>query len=130
VAGQTGADSQADPAAEAAYDGIRASTTDVAAIAQTTGIKPENVQQVKDHTFMQAHLLDRFVRQGIAPQVRRFHASAGIAAAWERLAAGQGTAHDLQLLRHEGAEAWFMRRHGPSFDAAHTAAHARYPWKG
>jgi len=34
---------------------------------------------------------------------------------------------DLQLLRHEAAEAWYMRQHGPSYRAAHQAAEKRFP---
>jgi hypothetical protein len=30
-------------------------------------------------------------------------------------------------LRHEVAELWYMRRHGPSYSAAHLAAQARFP---
>jgi hypothetical protein len=33
----------------------------------------------------------------------------------------------MSLLRHEAAEAWFMRKHGPGYNAAHEAAQKRYP---
>jgi hypothetical protein len=46
------------------------------------------------------------------------------------LRAGTQTPADIQLLRHETAEAWFMRRHGPSYDAAHSAAQRRFPAPG
>ena len=45
--------------ADEAYETIRQSTTDVETIARNTGIKPENIQKVKDHIFHEEHLLDR-----------------------------------------------------------------------
>ena len=55
---QTGAGGLAGSADED-YAAIRASTDDVAAIAGNTGIKPSNIQKVKDHIFNNepAHLL-------------------------------------------------------------------------
>ena len=38
--------------ADEAYKAIRQSTTDVETIARNTGIKPENIQKVKDHISM------------------------------------------------------------------------------
>jgi hypothetical protein len=43
------------------------------------------------------------------------------------LETGNFIEQDLQLLRHETAEAWYMRRNGPSYTKAHNAAEARYP---
>lgn len=112
---------------DAAYDAIRASTTDVAAIARNTGLKPRNVQKVKEHLFYDAHLLDRYVRYGVPAELRRFDASLDIARAWRRLEAGIFTEADRQLLQHEMAEAWYMRRYGPSYDRAHRAAQRGFP---
>lgn len=50
-----------------------------------------------------------------------------IANAWKRLELGTHTKYDLQLLKHEAAEAWYMRKHGPSYTNAHNAADKRYP---
>jgi hypothetical protein len=113
--------------ADEAYDAIRSSTTDVADIANSTGIKPTNIQKVKDHVFFNQHLLDRYVDQGIPAYLSRFDSHEGIVAAWQRLSTGNGTSGDMDLLRHEAAEAWYMRKHGPSYNAAHEAAQQRYP---
>jgi hypothetical protein len=113
--------------ADAAYERIRASTTDVADIARATGFKPANIQKVKDHLFFNEQWLDRFAAQGYAPRLARFDSDAAIAAAWARLTAGHVSEQDLALLRHETAEAWYIRRHGPGYNAAHNAAEARYP---
>jgi hypothetical protein len=122
----TGAGPFTGPADEA-YEAIRASTTDVEAIARNTGIKPKNIQKVKDHLFYEEHLLDRYADMGEPGVMQRFDSDAGIAAAWKRLADGNFTEADLQLLRHETAEAWYMRKNGPSYNAAHNAAQKRYP---
>jgi hypothetical protein len=116
--------------ADEAYAAIRASSRDVADIAANTGFKPDNIQKIKDHLFMNEHLLDRYVSQGIPATVARFDSDIAIAQAWNRLQNGTFTEADIQLLRHETAEAWFMRRHGPGYSAAHDAAQGRYPAPG
>ncbi len=113
--------------ASAAYDAIRASTSDVADIAKNTGLKASNIQKIKQHLFEDLHLLDRYAKQGIPGEMARFDADEAIAAAWQRLQKGAHTPEDLQLLRYETAERWYMQKHGPSYDAAHTAASKRFP---
>jgi len=129
---QTGAGSRVAPedayaAAERTYEQIRADTTDVATIAQNTGIKPQNIQKVKDHVFYDEHLLDRYRDYGVEPEWSRFDADPSMAGSWQRLKDGSFTDIDMQLLRHETAEAWYMKKHGPSYLDAHTAADRRYP---
>ncbi|MFC5472451.1 hypothetical protein [Paraherbaspirillum soli] len=123
---QTGAGGGAS-AADEAYSVIRASTSDVGTIAQNTGIKPSNIQKVKDHLFYKEHLLDRYERLGIPSEMKRFDSNLDIANSWQRLGAGKYTPADIQLLRHETAEAWFMRKYGPSYNNSHNAAQSRYP---
>jgi hypothetical protein len=113
--------------AEAAYEAIRASQSDVVEIAQATKIKLTNIQKVKHHLFYQTHLLDRYMNYGIPAVWQRFDSDAAIAEAWQRLRDGSFKAVDLQLLRHETAEAWYNRRHGPGYNAAHQAAERRFP---
>jgi hypothetical protein len=125
---QAGAESLVESADEA-YAAIRASTSDVAEIAQSTGFKPRNLQTIKDHLFYREHLLDRYVDYGIPAEMARFDSDAAIAAAWQRLRTGTHTASDIALLKHEMAESTLMRRWGdPSYTRAHNAARARYPW--
>lgn len=114
--------------ADAAYEAIRQSTTDVTAMARHTGLKPANIQRVKQHLFYDVHLLDRYVEIGVPAEWRRFDSDRAIAQAWHRLTQGQGTAADRQLLRHETAEAYLMRRwQDPSYHRAHTRAQRRFP---
>ena len=77
--------------------------------------------------FQEEHLLDRYTAYGVPAVMRRFDSDLAIARAWWRLEAGTFPPADMQLLRHEAAEAWYMRRHGPSYNAAHNAAQRRYP---
>ena len=123
---QTGAGSFTGSADEA-YEAIRASKTDIEAISRNTGIKPENVKKVKDHLFYEEHLLDRYVDYGIPAETGRFDSDLGIANAWKRLENGTFTADDIKLLKHETAESWYMRRHGPGYTDAHNAADKRFP---
>jgi hypothetical protein len=125
--GQTGAGFSTEPA-DKAYEIIRDSTTDVFSIAQNTGIKASNIQKVKDHLFYQEHLLDRYVDLGIPAEMQRFDSDMAIAKIWKRLENGTYTPNDLQLLRHEAAESYLMRRWGdPSYTRAHDRAQQRFP---
>ena len=113
--------------AERAYDRIRNDKDDVDRLSHATGFKAAHLLTVKQHLFFLPHLLDRFVHLDEPAEYRRFDADADIAAAWERLQTAPPLRGDVQLLKHEMAEAWYMRRHGPSYQAAHTAAQRRYP---
>ncbi|OQS08061.1 hypothetical protein B0T37_22015 [Chromobacterium violaceum] len=126
----TGGGGYAD-AADELYAGIRASGTDVSAISQNTGIKPENIQKVKDHVFYNEHLLDRYVDYGIDPVRARFDSDLNQAQAWQRLEGGTHTEADIMWLRHEAAERWYELRHNSGYTAAHNAAERKWsgnPW--
>jgi len=113
--------------ADETYDAIRASTTDVEAIARNTGIKHSNIQKVKNHLFFDEHLLDKYVDYGVPAKMNRFDSELAIANAWERLKTGHFTPEDIQLLKHEMAEAWYMNKYGQGYTKAHDAAHKRFP---
>ena len=123
---QTGAGGFASRADDA-YDFIRASTSDVGTISQISGMKISNIQKVKNHLFYDEHLLDRYESLGIPGKMNRFDSNIDIADAWLRLEAGTHTSLDIQLLKHEAAEAWYMRKHGPSYNNSHNAAQKRFP---
>ena len=113
--------------ADKAYQRIRANATDVASISKHTGMKMANVQKVKEHLFFTMHWLDRYVALGVPAVMARFDSDIYIAQAWDRLALGRHTSKDLQLLRHEAAEAWYMRKIARSYSVAHNAAERRFP---
>ncbi|WP_144011738.1 hypothetical protein [Vandammella animalimorsus] len=125
VGGATGVN--AGQAADAAYEAIRASKIDVIQISRNTGLKIENIQKIKNHLFCEKHLLDRYEKLGIRAEMRRFDSSEEIANAWGRLVKGDCAHKDIQLLKHEIAEAWHMRHHGPIYNNAHNAASKNFP---
>lgn len=116
--------------ADDAYGAIRSSTTDVGSIAGNTGYKASNIQKVKDHLFMDEHLLDRYESLDFPATRGRFDSDMGIAQSWQRLESGTHGPADLMLLRHETAESWFMRNVSPGYNAAHNAAQRRFPAPG
>jgi hypothetical protein len=124
---QFGAEGSILRSADEAYTAIRASTTDVADIASNTGYKVSNIQKVKNHLFMEEHFLDRYESLGVPAEWRPFDSDIAIAEAWTRLETGTFGPADLQLLRHETAEAWYMRNVSPNYNAAHNAAQHRFP---
>jgi len=65
------------------------------------------------------------------PEYRgRFPADVDNAEAWLRLRSGQGTDVDLVFLRHEVAEAAFMKVHpGATYREAHAHANAIANWE-
>ena len=115
-----------DPA-DRLYDLIRRDEEDVESIAEHTGWKPSNIEKIKRHLFLQIHQLDSYENLGVPSTMARFDSDQIIALSWQRLKAGAFTLFDLQLLRHETAEAWYMRKHGPSYRRAHAAAQKRFP---
>ncbi len=110
------------------YESIRGCSTDVEEIARQTGFKPENIREVKEHLFLRMHWLDLYEEIGVPGEWGRFDSLREIAEAWQRLREGRHIPGDLQLLRHEMAEARLMRKHGPSYRDAHRMAQRRYPW--
>jgi DNA polymerase sigma len=113
------------------YENVRNDRTDVDKIAENTGLKPENINKVKEHLFENEHNLDRLKDYGIPPERGRYDEDQNIADAWERLKNGNYTSDDIRFLQHEIAERWFEEHVADSYDAAHEAAkkHFPFPWK-
>jgi hypothetical protein len=114
--------------ADEAYNAIRASTTDIAEIAESTGFKPSNIEKIKNHLFNDEHILDRHLDPGEIARVARFDSDSEIAEAWQRLRQGTHLSEDISLLKHEMAEINRMRKWGQGYNRAHTAAQQRFPW--
>src|SRR5271165_2124632 len=113
--------------ADLLYEEIRRDTEGVRLIAQHTRWKPTIIAKVKAHLFLELHDLDSYEHLDVRVSRARFDSDPIIAESWRRLKAGTFSFLDLQLLRHEAAEAWYMRKHGPSYRRAHAAAQKRYP---
>lgn len=122
---QTGGGSGDIDPADQLYDAIRVSETDVGAIAANTGIKPQNIQKVKDHVFHNEHLLDRYVDLGEPAVVARFDSNLAQADAWKRLESGAHVDADITWLKHETAERWYELK----YNSGYTEAHDRVDWR-
>jgi hypothetical protein len=118
AAAESGARRVLDPtgweAAEEAYNGIRASTFDVARISENSGMTEAQVSRIKEHVFFREHELDS--------GLRRFDADPEIVNAWDRLTAGDHVPSDLDLLRHEVFESRFESIFKTNYRQAHGAA--------
>ena len=100
-----------------AYAAIRASTTDVRAIARYQGLNERSVVRL---TQMKGYLFNNPAWTG---------PDAEIAAAWHRLRTGPGTFADKQLLRHETAEMWYRANVSDDYGASHAAANRLWNWQ-
>jgi hypothetical protein len=103
--------------AREAYDAIRASKTDVEAIARYEGLNERSVARLRE---VKRYLFDNPNWTG---------PDADIAAAWHRLRTGAGTSADRDLLRHEVAEMWYRRNVRDDYSLAHQAANRHWNWE-
>mgnify|MGYP000615085689 FL=1 len=85
--------------AERFYEEIRKRKSDVAVIAQRTGLTEEYVQIVKNHIFIDKHDLGRGVPEHFFPDYE-------MAQSWQRLSDKKMKIqeHDIILLKHEYLE--------------------------
>ena len=100
-------------AAAHAYEVIRQTHNDVAAIARHTGMRESWVARIKAHLFYRTHRLD--------DGMRRFDADPLIVNAWQRLQEGGHTPEDVQLLEHEFFESRFEGLFRTDYRTAHEA---------
>jgi hypothetical protein len=121
VVRQTGARQMLDPKSlkgwdkvDEIYDGIRANSADVSAIAKNTGMPEARISRIKEHVFFNEHQLDS--------GSRRFDADIDIANSWSRLREGDFVKSDLDLLQHERFEAKYEAIFKTDYRTAHDAA--------
>lgn len=120
VSGALNPDSdRAEEHAKQYYESVRHMTTDVARIAENTGISKETVQSIKDFVFNEKHDL----WDGV---VDYFYPNYKMAQSWQRLIDGKNIQqHDLTLLKHEEMEQNLMLQ-GYSQDEAHKITSKMY----
>jgi hypothetical protein len=99
----------------------------VSGIANNTGIKPENIQKVKDHVFYNEHLLDKYVDYGVPAERARFDSDLSQAEAWSRLEAGTHSQEDINWMKHEVGERWYEMKHNAGYTESHNAVEGRWP---
>ena len=79
-------------------------------IAENLNDKAENVPKIKEHVFINSHILDRYKDLGVEPEVKQFDPSLNQALAWKRLEAGVHTPDDVTWLKHEMAESHYEKK--------------------
>jgi len=107
--------------AEKFYNLMRKTTEDIAAIAKNTGISKDVISKIKNHIFLEEHIL--------RDRVSKFFADADMAAAWERLINNNYIYADLKMLQHEYAEAILMNGTELSYDSVHYIINEIYNWE-
>jgi len=104
------------------YEEIRRRSSDVAAIAENTGISIEEIEAVKRHVFFNEYNLGED-----AP--RRFDPSYDMAVSWQRLIDGKNIKEmDMVMLRHEILEHDYMAS-GMTYEQAHKHANERHNYE-
>ena len=112
------------------YESIRESDTDISDIATNLGFKPENVQKIKEHVFINKHHLDRYGPE--ETEYKRFDPILQQALAWKRLEVGTHSQDDITWLKHECAEQFIESRFDSGYSAAHELAQKHFngaPWE-
>lgn len=99
-----------------AYDEIVQEIDDISRIASRYQLSAEEVQRAKNYAFGSGVSSNKF-----SPDLR-------MAAAWNRMALGEGTNIDEVLLRHEVFESDLVVNRGMNQREAHDIAQERYPW--
>ncbi|MGE0010453.1 MAG: hypothetical protein AB7F19_00640 [Candidatus Babeliales bacterium] len=103
------------------YDKIRSCTNDIDVIAKNTGWPLRKIKLIKEHLFINEHILPDNV-------VDRFAPDEEIAAAWDRLFKGDYIKNDIKLLRHELAEALFEKKFKIDYQRAHDIINKTWYW--
>lgn len=98
------------------------SADDIRLISSSSDMRPDEIARIRSHLFEEEH--------DLGTRIGRFDADPDISDAWRRLQSGVPEPADLDLLRHELAEANWMRDHpGVTYEEAHNAANqAGHTW--
>ncbi|MDR1805812.1 MAG: hypothetical protein LBQ80_03460 [Clostridium sp.] len=108
--------------AERFYEEIRKRTSDIAAIAQNTGISESEVARIKKHIFFNEYELG-------GEEVSRFDPDYDMAVSWQRLISGKDIQEmDIVMLRHELMEFELMQTHGLNYTEAHAITEKTYSY--
>jgi len=107
-------------AAQKFYETMRTINHDINAITSNTGISQEIIKKIKDHLFLENHILNT--------GIKKFAPEPNIAAAWQRLIENKFVRSDLLLLQHEYVEALIMHGTEVRWREAHDLVNSVYDW--
>lgn len=104
------------------YESVRHMKTDVKRISDNTGFSENDIDQIKNHVFMQKHDLGN-------DELEYFYPNYEMAESWQRLIDGSNIQpHDITLLHHEKMEHELMKA-GYSQEEAHRITETKYNYK-
>lgn len=103
------------------YAAVRKMNTDIQRIAANTGWKPEAIEKIKNHVFINEH--------NIYGEIRRFDPSYHMAESWQRLIqGGKGIKEqDYVLLKHEYLES-ILEQKGLTYEEAHAIVSLKHDY--
>lgn len=111
-----------DDEAESYYDTMRSTNDDVRAIAKSVGWTEYSIARIKQHVFLDKHILD--------DGIRRFDADYNMAVAWQRLVNGKFLDRDVLLLKHEYLERVIEKKYNLTYREAHDRTTLKHDWNG
>lgn len=111
-----------DDEAESYYDAMRSKNDDVRAIAKSVGWTEYSIARIKQHVFLDKHILD--------DGIRRFDADYNMAVAWQRLVNGKFLDRDVLLLKHEYLESVIEKKYNLAYREAHDRTTLKHDWNG
>ncbi|WP_250932105.1 hypothetical protein [Clostridium felsineum] len=111
-----------DEVAEEMYDLFRGTSDDVEKIAENTGWDIKDINQIKEHVF-----LDKVMKDS---GMGRLDPDYEMAIAWERLEKGEFYDNDILLLKHELYESTYYRMNNCTQREAHDATTKIFDWNG
>ncbi|MBN1056056.1 hypothetical protein DVW05_11955, partial [Clostridium botulinum] len=111
-----------DEIAEEMYDSFRGISDDVEKIANNTGWDIKDINQVKEHVFLDEVLKDS--------DMGRLDPDYEMAMAWERLCKGEFYDNDILLLKHELYESTYYRINKSTQRQAHDITTEIFDWNG
>lgn len=100
------------------YALVRSMTTDVSKIANHTDYSEDDIQNVKNHIFLEKHDLG-------GDEFEYFEPDYMMAESWRRLMNGEAEPHDIVMIRHELLERELMDQ-GMSQEESHIIASKKY----
>ncbi len=120
ISGALNPDSQrAQEHADRYYESVRHMKTDAKRISENTGFSEDDINQIKNHVFMQKHDLGN-------SEPEYFYPSYEMAESWQRLIDGKNIQpHDITMLNHEKMEQELMKN-GYSQYEAHKITEERF----
>ena len=101
---------------------MRSTNDDVRAIAKSIGWTEYSIARIKQHVFLNKHILD--------DGIRRFDADYNMAVAWQRLINGDYLDRDIMLLKHEYLESVVEMKYNLTYREAHDRTTLKHDWNG